>query len=103
MTAAEEAAASAGSVGSAAHPPATEAARSFGSAPCPRAGTARGAVRPAAAAVWEAVACATQGRAVEHPYRASQAALGVAAASRARFCLKLRFSAGWVREGQLSA
>jgi len=37
---------------------------------------------------------------VEHPYRANQAALGVAAASRARFCQKLGFSAAWVREGK---
>ena len=53
----------------------------------PRGGDARGAVRSAGPAAHDAEAVGLQGRVVESPCRANQAARGVGAASSPRFCL----------------
>jgi hypothetical protein len=79
--------ASAESVGSAMHPQVMEALGFSAWALHRRAGTAAGAVPSAAPGVSEAAAGAAQGRAVDCPCRANQAARGVGAGSRARFCL----------------
>jgi hypothetical protein len=77
----------AGNVPSARNRQATAAAGTARSAPHLRGGNGRAAVRSAAPAAHDAEAAALQGRVVESPCRANQAARGVGAASSPRFCL----------------
>jgi hypothetical protein len=77
----------AGSVPSELNRQATAAAGTARSALHLRGGTARAAVRSEAPAAHDAEVAALQGRAVESPCRANQAARGVGAASPPRFCL----------------
>jgi hypothetical protein len=78
------------SVESARHPQVTEVAGSSGSVPPLRVGAAAGVCRSAAPVVGEAAGGAPVGRVVAHPCLANQEARGVAAGSRARFCLMTR-------------
>jgi hypothetical protein len=77
----------AGTVPSELNRQATAPAGTARSAPHLRGGTGRGAVRSAAPVAHDAEIVALQGRVVESPCRANQAARGVGAASPPRFCL----------------